>query len=111
MIKKVVFLFTISLSIVAHAGTSEGLITNVIVQQSGNAAFFKAGDQTGAPSCCTLTGWNGWALNLQTNGGKSALATILYAQANSKKIRVHGLDDCSIWGDREGVNYIEVLDN
>lgn len=85
----------------AHAGTSSGKVTTMIINAS-NFLFFTAGTKTGSPSCGNN---NQWAINLATAQGKTIYAMLLSAQAQDKTVTVYGNNTCNNWGDREDVLY------
>jgi len=87
----------------ALAGTSEGLVTDILV--GGDPPFFfSAGPHLSKPACSTQG--DHWAISLAWPAGKSIQATILTAYASNKKIHVIGKGVCDVWSDRETVNYI-----
>ena len=55
-----------------------------------------ADSPTGQPSC--HAGVNGWdyLLDISTAPGRSAYATLLSAQAQNKRVKIYGLDVCSM---------------
>lgn len=85
----------------AHAGTSTGKVTTMIVNAS-NFLFFTAGTKTGSPGCGNN---NQWAINLGTAKGKSIYAMLLAAQMQDKSVTIYGNNTCNEWGDREDVLY------
>jgi hypothetical protein len=90
-----------ALSCGAHAGSSSGKVTTLIINAS-NYLFFTAGAKTGSPVCGNN---NQWAINLATTQGKNIYALLLSAQALDKTVTVYGNNTCNNWGDREDVLY------
>lgn len=85
----------------AHAGSSTGKVTTLIINAS-NYLFFTAGTKIGSPGCGNN---NQWAINLATAQGKTIYALLLSAQALDKTVTVIGGNTCNGWGDREDVSY------
>ena len=89
------------LACTAHAGSSTGKVTTLIINGS-NFLFFTAGAKAGSPGCGNN---NQWAINLATARGKTIYALLLSAQAQDRTVTVVGGNTCNGWGDREDVAY------
>ena len=89
------------LACTAHAGTSSGKVTTMLINSS-NFLFFTAGVKAGSPVCGNN---NEWAINLATAQGKTIYALLHSAQAQDKTVVVVGNGTCNNWGDREDVLY------
>ncbi len=63
--------------------------------------------QSGAPACATVA--SRWAIDGTTPAGKIQVAAVLAAFAMGKKIAVWGAGTCSVWGDTETVNFLQVV--
>ncbi len=100
----VIFIFT-SENILA--GNSMGLVTDVLAG-ADSPFFFSAGSHQSKPSCSTQG--DHWAIDTATPGGKAMQATILTAYALKKKISISGKGVCDIWGDRESVGYLVIVE-
>lgn len=92
---------TILLATSAHAGSSSGKVTTLLVNSS-NFLFFTVGTKIGSPLCGNN---NEWAINLATAQGKSIYALLLAAKALDKNVTISGNNTCNNWGDREDVLY------
>ena len=89
----------------AMAGGGTGVISNVTVNSGGgnNVAFMTLTPVSGQPACATT---GRFAISLTANGGQAALALILTAHSQGKKVIVVGTGACDVWGDSETLNYI-----
>jgi hypothetical protein len=85
-----------------------GSISNVDVQTAngGKVIFNQGSNRSGVPTCATIT--NRWAFDGTTPAGQATLSLILSAYMSGKSVTVHGLGNCSAWGDTETVQYIEM---
>ena len=111
-IKKLLLVLFFGLPFFASAGTSVGVVTTPLV--SGDIFMFAAGTHTDKPACATQ-GFAPWAISLNTQdseieGAKTMVALVLSAQAQKKKLSVTGKGTCTIWGDREDVLYLYIMD-
>lgn len=89
----------------AFCGTSYGQVQNYLVSRSGKLFFF-TGTTEGGPAC---GGSGHWAVDLtgaNAAGGKAILAAVISAYVTGKPVRVIGVGNCDVWGDRESVDYI-----
>jgi hypothetical protein len=92
----------------AHAGSSQGLITAILAGQQEPQVFFSAGVHQNKPACSTQG--DHWAISIATPGGKATQAVLLTAYALKKPIHVEGKGVCDVWSDRETVNYLYTVD-
>ncbi len=92
----------------AHAGSSSGQITQVVVTGVGDAVIFTAGPHVNKPACSTVG--DDWSISLTTPGGRAMYALVLSAQAQRLPVIVTGNtpNNCSAWGDRETPIYIQM---
>ena len=91
----------------SHAGSSQGLVTNVFTHVP-DVLMFKAGAVNNPASCSTF---NQWAISMSDPIGKPMLAILLAAQAQGKQVFVQGYTQtCRDWGDRELPSYIVIVD-
>jgi hypothetical protein len=95
-------------SLFAHAGNSEGPVSDYIMSAQGKL-FFIAGAQVSRPSCSTMGAWAVDLAGTNAAGGRGILAVIIAAKAAGKSIKVFGTGTCDVWGDRETVSYVQVL--
>ena len=92
----------------AYAGTSgPGNIINPYFMQNGALLVTTDASQSGAPSCATVI--NRWAIDATTPAGKLQATAVLTAYAMGKKIAIWGTGTCSVWGDTEGVSFLQVI--
>ena len=98
-----------SFSLGVFAGNGSGLVERVITQstEDGGRVFFSVGTLNNPPSCHN-TATTDFALDITTALGRSQYAQVLTAQASGQTLSVTGTDDCSVWPDREAVNFMFV---
>lgn len=112
MLKKAVLLAAALMPLSAYCGDTVGTIT-VISSVAGvpgyeNWAFITmTGTNTALPACSTAG--NMYVLDLTTNAGKAAYATILAAKMTNSSIRVEGTGTCSVHAASETVRVIRLL--
>jgi hypothetical protein len=94
--------FFATLSISAHAGSSSGYITQILVV--ADTATFSAGTHNSKPACSTVG--EDWSVSLSSPGGRAMYAMLLSAFAQHLAIGVSGTGGCTAWPDRETPNYI-----
>ena len=92
----------------AHAGgTATFVPANPYFMGTGAVLMTTPGGAiAGAPACATQ---QGFAIDTTTAAGKTQLAAVLTAYALGKQITVIGTGACNIWGDRETVNYLQII--
>lgn len=95
--------FTLFFSMTAVAGWSSGQIKTILITKN-NMLFFESGIKNQPPNCQTVP--NQWAIDLSTASGKAIYALILSAQAQGKEIVVVGQNFCTVWPDRESIDYL-----
>ena len=71
--------------------------------------MFGAGTHQSKPDCVTAT-LGTWAVNLKTEHGKAMQAIVMSAHAQGKAVHVQGLNTCDVWGDRESVNFLYIVE-
>lgn len=94
---------SLSISASAFAGGYLGKIGRVTVQQP-NYVFISLGGHNSAPGC--QGGSDEFAIDISTTLGKSQYAFVLTAKALESDVQVIGTGTCSLWPDRESVNYL-----
>ncbi|UTW46444.1 hypothetical protein KFE80_06075 [bacterium SCSIO 12696] len=105
--KKLLFL-SMFLSSIVQAGSSEGVVSSPLVS-SGDAFFFSAGAHVNKPSCAVQT-LGSWAVDLKTEHGKAVMSIVIAAHAQKKRVHVQGKNNCDVWGDRESIDYVFIVD-
>lgn len=102
------FILTLTFQAPAHSGgTGSGTISFILPTAYGQV-FFKTTNAQSQPACST----QGWAFDLtgaNAIGGKAMLATLLTALAAGKQVNIVGKGNCDVWGDRESVDYLVVM--
>lgn len=88
----------------ANAGSAMagGVVSNVIMQPSGQMFFDVATSHLSRPACATS---DRWAIDTSKAGGQAAAAGVLTAFANKRPIGVQGTGGCEVWPDTESVSY------
>lgn len=84
------------------------LVTKPVVTDQ-DKFFFSAGSHQNKPNCVT-TDLGTWAVDLNSNHGSAMQALVMSAHAQGKRVHVNGKGDCGIWGDRESVNFLFIVD-
>ena len=64
---------------------------------------------TSKPSCSISSSWH-YAMDISTEAGRAAYATLLSAQAQKKQIIMYGVGDCVTYGSAEELSYTNILD-
>lgn len=101
---KLVALITTSLiSINASAGGYLGYVGRVTVQQP-NYVFVDLGGINGGAGC--QGGSNEFAIDISTILGQAQYTLLMTAKGLGKKVQIIGTNSCSLWPDRESVNYM-----
>jgi len=90
---------------IVSAGTSTGNI-QILGVNAFNQSLILAGTITDAPICATF---NRFALDITSESGKAMYSLAVTAQAQNKKIRIVGQNNCNIRGDAESVQYLEIV--
>lgn len=90
----------------AWAGDGAGKVIQIIAHSQDVVFFTLDGQHTNPPACSA----GPWSLSLSSNSGRAQYALLLSAVAQDKKVTVHGMGNCSAWGDRETADYI-LIDN
>ena len=83
-------------------GSSVGSVSPLYVQ--GNKAFFTAGTHNEKPACSTVG--DEWAIDISSESGKAVYAMLLTAYSLNSEVIVYGTGKCTVWIDREDVNYM-----
>jgi len=112
MLKKLVLLAAALVPLSAYCGDTVGTITviSTVTGVSGyeNRAFIQmTGTNTALPACSTAG--NMYVLDLTTNVGKAAYATILAAKMTNASVRVEGTGTCSLESSAETIRVIRLL--
>lgn len=93
----------------AQAGGGVGKVGLVYVNNSSKV-FFDVGVHNNPPSCqSTNTAANTpleFAIDLNTTHGEGMYALLMLAKGLDKNVQVVGSNDCSVWPDRESVQYL-----
>jgi hypothetical protein len=92
----------------AHAGgTATFVPANPYFMPAGIILMTTPGGAiAGAPACATQ---QGFAIDASTPAGKVQLSAVLTAYAMGRQIAVYGTGACIVWGDRETVNYLQIV--
>ncbi|MGR4866924.1 hypothetical protein [Caulobacter sp. LARHSG274] len=95
----------------AHASDAQlGHITHIFAMSNGAVLFFTDGSRGPRPACSGPGLDARWAINASTLVGQSQLSAFMTAYTLKKRISIHGTGTCSIWGDTETVDYLEIDD-
>lgn len=84
-----------------------GNIVGPYFMQTGALLVSTDAAQSGAPACATVA--SRWAIDGTTPAGKVQAAAVFSALAMGKKIAVWGTGTCSVWGDTETVNFLQIV--
>lgn len=91
------------------ANSSSGLIKGIVVE--GGACHFHAGDHTAYyPGTSKNESWGDWTFSLSSYTGRAWYALLLQAKSEGKKVYVTGAGNNDVWGDRETVRILRVVD-
>ena len=74
--------------------------------QPGAFFFTTTGTRSSPPSCATDSGR--WVIDGSTVGGQQTIALVMSMQAQGRQIAVYGTGTCTVWGDTESVQHIDV---
>jgi hypothetical protein len=99
----------------ALASDSLGPVVQPLVVTAGSGVGIfgvgPSGSLGGAKPACATNGLETyWAFDVKTAQGKAAYSTVLLAYTLGKKLRVYGTGNCDVWGDRESVNHLHIVD-
>lgn len=106
LVKSAASLFGILVaSSAAHAGSalSGGLVSNIIMQPSGQMFFDVATAHLSRPACATS---DRWSIDTSKPGGQAAAAVVLTAFSTKRPIGVQGSGACEVWADTESVSFL-----
>lgn len=111
MKKYLAVLIFLSSSSVFAGKAGEGNISNIHFMNNGVVLFYTDGAITSSetPDCAQNQSIR-FAIDSTTDGGKSQVSGLLTAYASGKKIKVHGLNNCSVHGDTESLYYFKIID-
>lgn len=87
-----------------------GYITAIYSTSNGAVLFNISGNRTALPSCQGTYAPTRFAINASTPNGQTQLSVLMTAYALRKRINIHGLGSCTIWGDTETVDSFLVED-
>lgn len=90
----------------ANAGSKTGPIGELYVQ-APNQVFFSVGTINNRASCQGAT--EEFAIDISTAVGKAQYATLLTAKSLELDVQVSGSTVCSVWPDRESINWLKTL--
>lgn len=99
---------TVVVQMPAHSGGIGSGTVSFILPTAYGQVFFRTTNAQSQPGCAT----EGWAFDLTgavSNGGKAMLSTLLTALAAGKQVNIVGKGNCDVWGDRESVDYIVIM--
>jgi invasion protein IalB len=106
--KKILLFCTLIFCSSAFSGGSEGLVATPLANSEG-MMFFSAGSHLNAPSCSVET-LGTWAIDCTSSKSKAMCALVMSAHAQGKRLHVQGKNNCDLWGDRESVSYLFIVD-
>lgn len=99
----------VSASLVTSPACAGSAALGNITQFTANQTVFflvTNGTRSGAPACAAAI--SRWAIDISTNGGQAMAALVMSAQAQGKLVSVIGNGTCSVWGDTETADHIDV---
>jgi hypothetical protein len=92
----------------AQAGNAAaGNLNNPYFMNNGVLLIPTDGTRSGVPACATES--LRFAIDASTPAGKVQAAGILTAFSMGKKVVIWGTGGCTVWGDTETVNFLQVL--
>jgi hypothetical protein len=99
----------------AQSGSASiGRVVNASANSSGVGFFGVAADGQwfrSRPACgAAMPVASQWTFDLKTAGGRAMWAVVLQAYALNKPINVEGTGNCLVWGDRESVDFLRLVD-
>lgn len=92
----------------SFAGYGGGKILTIIADQG--AIQIRTETHNAPPACATIQdGLAEWSISTTTHEGRAKYALILMAYAQGKPVNIHGANQCSVWPDRESIQFINVF--
>lgn len=104
MIKRLMLLAMSAVAAPAMAGTADYGSISILFAVPNAIVFWQNGGRNAAPSCAT----GGYAVEANTVAGQSAVAMLMAAYAMRKRIWIQGTGNCSVWSDRETVDWFAI---
>ncbi|MGD8112990.1 hypothetical protein [Vibrio sp. TRT 17S01] len=103
-------IWTSTNSIAGHSGALGGSIHNLKVHKTSGmpVVMFTTIPHVSPPMCGDKEALE-WAITLD-DFGKSVYSLLLSAQAQQKRVIIHGKHTCEDWGDRESIVHITLAD-
>ena len=103
-------LCTSSNSVAGHTGALGGSVHNLKVHKTSGmpVVMFKTIPHVSPPMCGDTEAFE-WAITLD-DFGKSVYSLLLSAQAQQKRVFIHGKNTCEDWDDRESIWHITLGD-